>query len=81
MSRPARVTVLTTRTCHLCEHATAEVARIAGELGVAWEARDITDDRELMGEYAEQVPVILVDGRPQGHWRVDEAALRAALCR
>lgn len=81
MTSPTRITVLTTRTCHLCEQATAAVARIAGELGVPWEARDITDDRELMSEYAEQVPVILVDGRPQGHWRVDEAGLRAALGR
>ena len=71
--------MLSTRGCHLCERAGAEVARIAGELGVSWEYRDITDDTGLMAEYAEQVPVILIDGRQHDFWRVDEARLRAAL--
>jgi len=81
MTAAARVTVLSTRGCHLCEQAGEDVARIAGELGAGWEYRDITDDPELMGEYAEQVPVILVDGRQHDFWRVDEARLRAALSR
>ncbi|MEP6696264.1 MAG: glutaredoxin family protein [Pseudonocardiales bacterium] len=74
-----RVTVLATRGCHLCEQACADVARIAAELGVAWEERDITADAELMAEHAEEVPVILVDGRRHDCWRVDEGRLRAAL--
>jgi glutaredoxin len=76
-----RVTVLSKRGCHLCERARADVARIAGEIGVAWEDRDISDDRDLMAEYAEEVPVILVDGRRHDCWRVDEPRLRAALAR
>ncbi len=75
----ARVTVLSTRGCHLCERAGKDVARIAGELGVSWDCLDITDDAALMDEYAEQVPVILVDGRQHDFWRVDETRLRAAL--
>ncbi len=75
------MTVLSTRGCHLCEQACADVARIAGELGVPWDERDITDDRGLMAEYAEQVPVILVDGHQHDSWRVDEPRLRAALTR
>lgn len=77
--RGPRVTVLSTRGCHLCERAGAAVARIAGELGVSWEYRDITDDLEALAEYGEQVPVILVDGEQHDFWRVDEARLRAAL--
>ncbi len=73
------VTVLSKADCHLCDVAKADVARIAAELGVPWDARDITDDAELMARYAEQVPVILVDGRQHGRWRVDERRLRAAL--
>ncbi|PZS30076.1 MAG: NrdH-redoxin [Pseudonocardiales bacterium] len=75
------VTVLSKRGCHLCEQASADVARIAGECGVAWDERDITDDPELMAEHAEELPVILVDGRQHDCWRVDEARLRAALTR
>ena len=75
------VTVLSKRDCHLCDDACADVARIAADLGASWERRDITDDAELMEEYAEQVPVILVDGRQHDFWRVDETRLRAALLR
>jgi len=74
-----QVTVLSRSGCHLCEQACADVARIAGELAVPWTERDITDDAELMADYADQVPVILVDGRPHDFWRVDEVRLRAAL--
>ncbi len=76
-----RVTVLGRRDCHLCELARLDVARIAAELGASWEYRDINDDPDLMAEYAEQVPVILVDGRQHDFWHVDEARLRAALSR
>lgn len=75
------MTVLSKRGCHLCEQARAEVARIAGELGVPWVERDITDDPELMAEHAEELPVILVDGLRHDCWRVDERRLRAALTR
>ncbi|MGB9378247.1 MAG: glutaredoxin family protein [Mycobacteriales bacterium] len=79
-ARPAaRVSVLSTRGCHLCEQAAAVVARIATEMGVTWEYLDITDDPALMADYAEQVPVIMVDGSPLDYWRVDEARLRSAL--
>ncbi len=77
--RDRQVTVLGRRDCHLCELAALDVARIAGDLGVSWEYRDITDDRELMAEHGEQVPVILVDGQQHDFWHVDEARLRAAL--
>jgi glutaredoxin len=76
-----RVTVLSKPGCHLCERACADVARIAGELAVPWEECDISHDPELMAEHAEELPVILVDGRQHDCWRVDEARLRAALTR
>lgn len=81
MTRPRKrhVTVLSRRGCHLCAEACAEVARIAADVGASWEERDITDDPELMADHADQVPVILVDGRPHDFWRVDETRLRAAL--
>jgi hypothetical protein len=41
--------------------------------------RSIEDDPELLAEYAEQIPVVFVDGRQHDFWRVDEQRLRAAL--
>jgi glutaredoxin len=75
-----RVVVLSKPGCHLCADACAAVARIAADLGVAWVERDITDDAELMAQWAEYVPVVMVDDEVHGWFRVDEARLRAALC-
>lgn len=75
----ARIVVYSKPGCHLCEDACRDVARIAGELGVAWSEHDISDDHELMAQWAEYVPVVLVDGDVHGWFRVDETRLRQAL--
>ena len=75
----ARVVVLSKPGCHLCEDACRDVARIAGELGIAWVERDISDDAELMAQWAEYVPVVMVDDEVHGWFRVEENRLRAAL--
>ena len=74
-----RVVVLTKPGCHLCEDACAAVARITADLHVAWAAKDITGDAELMARWAEHVPVIVVDGEVHDWFRVREDRLRAAL--
>ena len=75
----ARITVLSKPGCHLCEDACSTVGRIADELGVAWAERDISGDAQLMAQWAEYVPVIMVDGEVHGWFRVDEVRLRASL--
>lgn len=67
--------------CHLCDEAREIIARVAGELGVTWEERDITADEEAYAKYWELIPVTLIDGVQHDYWRVDEARLRAALAR
>ena len=79
MTAPPRVTVYTRTDCGLCVKAEAEVARICAELGVGWTAVDVDTDPELRAEYGDRVPVIEVDGREHGFWRVEEERLRAAL--
>ena len=74
-----RVIVYTKPGCHLCEDACAAVARIAAETGTGWDAKDISADDALMAQWAEYVPVILVDGHVHGWFRVDERRLREAL--
>lgn len=57
--------------CHLCDDAKASLAR----LGVPYTEVDIDRDPELTAEYGDLVPVITVDGKEHGYWRVDEARL------
>ncbi|WP_327049185.1 glutaredoxin family protein [Microbispora sp. NBC_01189] len=76
-----RITLLGKPGCHLCDDARAVVERVAGELGVPWEERDITASPEDQAEYWEMIPVVLVDGVQHTYWRVDETRLRAALAR
>jgi hypothetical protein len=39
----------------------------------------VDDDPDLLRQYSEQVPVVLVDGAQHDFWRVDEQRLRHAL--
>ena len=71
--------MLTKPGCHLCADAVEVVRRIAEDTGATWVERDISDDAELVAQWAEYVPVILVDGEVHGWFRVDEQRLRRAL--
>lgn len=75
------VTLLVRDGCAACAAAAADLDRICGELGVAWSAVDVDTDRELRAEYGDRVPVVLLDGREHGYWRVEEERLRRALAR
>lgn len=71
-----RVTVYVRAGCHLCDDAAAVVRRVVGDGHVVV---DVDDDPALVRRYGEEVPVVLVDGRQVGYWRIDERRLRAAL--
>lgn len=75
------VTLLSKPGCHLCNDAREAVARIAQELDVRWQERDITLEPADFTEYGDRIPVILIDGREHGYWTVDEDRLRRALTR
>jgi hypothetical protein len=74
-----RVVVLTRAGCSACARAEEDVARICGELGHSWAAVDVDSEVELRAEYGDRVPVIMVDGREHGFWKVEEKRLRSAL--
>ena len=76
---PVRVTLIGRAGCHLCDTARETVQRVTAELGVGWEERSVDSDPALLEQWADQIPVTLVDGRQHDYWRVDEARLRAAL--
>ncbi len=81
-------TVLTlggTPGCHLCDDAREVVTQVLGGLDAAragevtLEERSILDDRALADRFAEEIPVLLIDGRVHNYWRIDADRLRAAL--
>lgn len=74
-----RITLIGKPGCHLCDDARLVVRRVAEDTGAGWAERSILDDAELFAQYAEQIPVVLVDGEPHDFWRVDEHRLRGAL--
>jgi hypothetical protein len=76
---PARITLLGRPGCHLCDDARVIIRRVADDLGVAWEERDITQSEDDLREYWEQIPVTFVDGVQHDFWRVSEERLRTAL--
>jgi glutaredoxin len=56
------VTLYTRAGCGLCAPVEALLARLAGELGFAFEAVDIDGDDALLRRYMLEIPVVLVDG-------------------
>jgi len=81
VTRDHAITLLSRPGCHLCDEARAVIARVAADLGVAWEERDITRSDSDLRDYWDQIPVTLIDGVQHDFWRVSEDRLRAALSR
>jgi len=83
MAEP-RITLLTKPGCHLCDDARSALAEVLAEAEFADAAlpvdeKNILDDAALTAEYAEEIPVVLLDGRVHTIWRVEPDRLRTAL--
>ncbi len=75
------VTLITRVGCHLCEEAGVALDRLAAELGFAYAEVDVDSDQALCNEYSDRVPVILINGREHGYWRLEEPRFRKAIAR
>lgn len=75
MASEPRLTLITRPGCHLCEVAKEAVDRVVATTGDRWVEVDVTGDLELEREYGDRVPVVLLDGKEHGYWRVEEARL------
>jgi glutaredoxin len=75
------VTLITRAGCHLCEVAEQTMRRLATELGFGYQELDVDADDARRHEYSDRVPVILIDGKEHGYWRVEEARFRKAIKR
>jgi len=74
MAEP-RLTLLTRPGCHLCDVAKESMDRVARTAGVGWTEVCVEGDPELEREYGDRLPVILLDGKEHGYWRVEEERL------
>jgi len=68
--------------CHLCDEMMSVVQRViaqAGGITATVREVDISLDSELAAVYAEQIPVLFVNGRKAFRYRLTEEALRDRL--
>jgi hypothetical protein len=71
----ARLTLVTRSGCHLCDVAKEAIERVVAVTGDRWVEVELTGDLELEREFGDRVPVVLLDGREHGYWRVEEERL------
>ena len=64
--------------CHLCDVARPIVEAVVADFPdrATLVELDMTQDPALAERWSEDVPVVLVDGRPHASWRVDADRLR-----
>ncbi|BEL11211.1 glutaredoxin family protein [Actinoplanes sichuanensis] len=73
-----RLTLISRTGCHLCEVAEQTLDRIAPD---GWTRIDVDSDIELERDYGDRVPVLLLDGKEHGYWRIEEDRLLRDLAR
>lgn len=78
-----QITLLTKPGCHLCDDARVALKGVLAEreFGFPYDEKSILDDQALADEYAEEIPVVLLDGRVHTIYRVEPERLRVALRR
>ncbi|MEV4707576.1 glutaredoxin family protein [Actinoplanes sp. NPDC049316] len=73
-----RLTLISRTGCHLCEEAEQVLDRIAaGE----WTRVEVSDSIDLERDYGDRVPVVLLDGKEHGYWRIEEERLLRDMAR
>ncbi len=72
--------------CHLCDEARDAIAGVLLEFrkanpntDVTVEEQNILEDEALREKYAEEIPVLLIDGKMHNYWRIDDERLMRAL--
>ena len=80
------ITLISKPGCHLCEVARETIDTVVERLESEASIRNITveelsilDDPALLERYADEIPVVLINGRVHNIWRVDPDRLRGAL--
>lgn len=80
--RTVQLTLIGKPGCHLCDEAREAIGLVrAAEADIPTELveLDILQDAALATKYAEEIPVVLLNGRKHSFWRVDPARLTTAI--
>ena len=83
MSR-RHVELLTRAGCSLCQRVHDRLGELSAELDFDLSSTDVdaaaaAGNSALRAEFGDRLPVVLLDGREQSYWDLDEARLRADL--
>ena len=87
MSRLISLTLLTKPGCHLCEEAIKAVDSVVSEfrdqnsddVQLDLTEVNILENDELNQKYAEEIPVLQINGETHAYWRIDSERLIKAL--
>ena len=71
----SRLVLYTRAGCHLCDDAKKALERVEARTGEGFTEIDVATDPELTAEYGDRIPVVMLDGREHGYWRVEEDRL------
>ena len=73
------VTVYSRSSCHLCDVALSNIEKFKSEFDFTIEKILIDGNLELEKKYGEEVPVILINGKPHDFFRIDKDRFRNAM--
>jgi Glutaredoxin-like domain (DUF836) len=73
------LTLLTRAGCHLCEEMAEVVRVVGGDVVFRFEEVDVDGDAVLRERYGEEVPVLLINGRPAFKYELTTGSLRRRL--
>lgn len=85
MSKVIQLTLFTKPGCHLCEEAKSVVDSVIQGFASTHDAEvsltevNILEDTQLIEKYAEEIPVLQIDGKTHAYWRIDKERLESAL--
>jgi len=79
------ITLIGKEGCHLCDVARGVIEHVLAELPddaadrIQLEEKSILDDAVLHEQWAEKIPVVMIDDDLHAYWRVNPERLRAAV--
>lgn len=87
MSKPIILTLYSKPGCHLCEEAKLAIDSVvlqirsenSSDVQIELEEFNILEDEALLAAYAEEIPVLQINGETHAYWRIDTDRFRSAL--
>ena len=79
------ITLIGKEGCHLCDVARGVIEHVLAELPdeaadqIRLEEKSILEDAALHQQWAEKIPVVMIDDDLHAYWRVNPERLRAAV--